>query len=151
MASPVSLCVLGGAPAWPSLLQAARAQGIALAPTYGMTETASQVVTLSPPEFEAGQTGCGRVLPHAQIEIGEGGAVRVRSRSLAQGYLTISASGSESSSPLCASFEPFPQDTAGPYLPTDDLGFLTQQAISTSWVAAATKLLAAAKTSFPLR
>lgn len=117
-------CVfLGGAPAWPSLLQAARAQGIALAPTYGMTETASQVVTLSPPEFEAGQTGCGRVLPHAQIEIGEGGAVRVRSRSLAQGYLMISASGSESSSPLCASFEPFPQDAAGPYLPTDDLGF----------------------------
>lgn len=60
---------LGGAPAWPSLLQRARQLRLPIAPTYGMTETAGQIATLKPQEFLAGQTGCGKPLPHAQITI----------------------------------------------------------------------------------
>ncbi|MEL6221047.1 MAG: 2-succinylbenzoate--CoA ligase [Cyanobacteria bacterium J06627_8] len=61
--------LLGGAPAWPALLDAARSHRIPLAPTYGMTETASQVVTLRPERFLDGQIGVGQVLPHAEISI----------------------------------------------------------------------------------
>jgi o-succinylbenzoate---CoA ligase len=60
---------LGGAPAWAELLDTARSQGLRLAPTFGMTETASQVATLHPDDFLAGRTGCGRVLPHADLTI----------------------------------------------------------------------------------
>ncbi len=131
--------LLGGAPAWPTLLSEARLQRIPLAPTYGMTETASQVVTLVPQDFLAGQTGCGQVLPHAQVEIcdrngqslarGQTGVLRVRSRSLAQGYVRIPLSvapfdgsvTSESALPLPLRL--FPEDCQGPFLDTDDLGF----------------------------
>ncbi|WP_044151064.1 AMP-binding protein [Leptolyngbya iicbica] len=61
--------LLGGAPPWPSLLQTARHRQLPLAPTYGMTETASQVATLLPQEFLAGHAGSGRSLPHAHLSI----------------------------------------------------------------------------------
>ncbi|TAF49983.1 MAG: hypothetical protein EAZ61_13605, partial [Oscillatoriales cyanobacterium] len=60
---------LGGAPAWDELLIAARSQGLRLAPTFGMTETAAQIATLHPDDFLAGRTGCGRVLPHAHLSL----------------------------------------------------------------------------------
>jgi len=88
--------LLGGAPAWPQLLDIARQQQINLAPTYGMTETASQVVTLKPSDFLSGNNSCGRVLPHAQIaicgeddrqlDIGQVGMIKIRAQSLALGY-----------------------------------------------------------------
>lgn len=133
--------LLGGAPAWPTLLAEARSQGIALAPTYGMTETASQVVTLNPQDFLRGQTGCGQVLPHAQVEVcdtagklvsvGQTGSVRVRSRSLAAGYVRVpttteivmtEAVSGHGSLP----FQPLPRDEQGSYLATDDLGFFDE-------------------------
>ncbi|GAB4143910.1 MAG: 2-succinylbenzoate--CoA ligase [Cyanobacteria bacterium J069] len=88
--------LLGGAPAWDDLLSQARQQGLRLAPTYGMTETASQIATLRPAEFLAGESGCGQVLPHAQVEVvddadrplpvGAVGRLKVRAASLALGY-----------------------------------------------------------------
>lgn len=78
--------LLGGAPAWSELLQAARQQRIRLAPTYGMTETASQIATLSPDDFLAGNDSCGRVLPHAKINIDKSGKLCIYSESLALGY-----------------------------------------------------------------
>jgi o-succinylbenzoate---CoA ligase len=78
--------LLGGAPSWNELLSSARKYQIRLAPTYGMTETASQIATLKPDDFLQGKAGCGQVLPHAQIEIGEGGAIAIQSQSLALGY-----------------------------------------------------------------
>ncbi|HIK45139.1 MAG TPA: AMP-binding protein [Leptolyngbyaceae cyanobacterium M65_K2018_010] len=91
--------LLGGAPAWPSLLDRARALGLPLAPTYGMTETASQVATLLPEEFLAGHSSCGRPLPHAQIRIlngagaeqppGQPGALAIAGPSLFLGYLSL--------------------------------------------------------------
>ncbi len=78
--------LLGGAPAWAELLETARQQRIRLAPTYGMTETASQIATLKPDDFLQGKTGCGQVLPHVQITIAENGAIAIQSQSLALGY-----------------------------------------------------------------
>jgi o-succinylbenzoate---CoA ligase len=78
--------LLGGASAWVELLESARNHHIRLAPTYGMTETASQIATLKPEDFLQGKTGCGKVLPHAQMTIAEGGAIVIQSESLALGY-----------------------------------------------------------------
>jgi len=82
--------LLGGAPPWESLLETARQYQIPLALTYGMTETASQVVTLKPDEFLAGNHSVGQVLPHANIIIhktsGEVGMIEIESESLGFGY-----------------------------------------------------------------
>ncbi len=88
--------LLGGAPAWPELLEQARKSQIPLSPTYGMTETASQIITLKPEEFLAGNQSCGRLLPHAQItitnpegealEVGKTGMITIQADSLAKGY-----------------------------------------------------------------
>ncbi|MGA1283467.1 MAG: AMP-binding protein, partial [Prochlorothrix sp.] len=58
---------LGGAPPWPSLLDRARALGLPLAPTYGMTETAAMVTVLAPADFGRGRSGCGPALPHVRL------------------------------------------------------------------------------------
>ena len=61
--------LLGGAPAWDSLLEEARKHRIQLSPTYGMTETASQIATLKAKDFLAGNNSYGQILPHAQVTI----------------------------------------------------------------------------------
>ncbi len=58
---------LGGGAAWLELLNKARNLQIPLALTYGMTETASQIATLKPQDFLAGNNSCGQILPHAKI------------------------------------------------------------------------------------
>lgn len=88
--------LLGGAPAWEALLEQARYYNIPLALTYGMTETASQVVTLKPDDFLAGKTSCGQVLPHARVTIcsptgevlgtNKTGIITIQADSLALGY-----------------------------------------------------------------
>ena len=88
--------LLGGAPAWPALLEQGRALGLNLAPTYGMTETAAQVATLKPAEFFQGHPSTGRCLPHAHITIqstdgrivdcAEVGVITIQSESLFHGY-----------------------------------------------------------------
>jgi len=88
--------LLGGAPAWLELLEQARQQGIRLAPTYGMTETASQIATLKPEDFLNGYNSCGQVLPHAKVTIrsstgqvlgaNQTGILTIQAESLALGY-----------------------------------------------------------------
>lgn len=88
--------LLGGAPPWQSLLDRARDFNIPVALTYGMTETASQVVTLKPSDFLEGNYSVGQVLPHAKISItGKGGEnlstremgkITIQSQSLGFGY-----------------------------------------------------------------
>lgn len=108
--------LLGGAPAWESLLDQARQLKLRVALTYGMTETASQIVTLLPEEFLQGRSRSGRVLPHAQVSIrdeagnslpaNQVGRVVIRAQSLMLGY--------------------FPQVLPLPELETEDLGFLDE-------------------------
>ncbi|BAY25752.1 AMP-dependent synthetase and ligase [Calothrix sp. NIES-2100] len=88
--------LLGGAPAWDELLEKARFHSIRLAPTYGMTETASQIATLKPDDFLNGKVNSGQILPHAQVEIlnqqgeildkNQTGNITIKAKSLAIGY-----------------------------------------------------------------
>lgn len=95
--------LLGGAPAWSSLLEAARSYSLPLAPTYGMTETASQIATLHPEDFLRGDSSgnllcdcSGKTLPHAritlqnaigeQLEAGQTGRITIQADSLMLGY-----------------------------------------------------------------
>ena len=117
--SQFHMILLGGAPAWPDLLAQAQKQQLRLAPTYGMTETASQIATLKPKHFLRGDRSCGQVLPHAKVmildpegrelEVDRVGAIAIQASSLALGYY-----------PPSPPFDP----TLHPYFQTDDLGFL---------------------------
>lgn len=107
---------LGGAPAWPSLLETARVHRLRLALTYGMTETAAQIATLKPDDFLQGANSVGAVLPHATVQIydsgctaqiGEVGSIVIQSSSLMLGY--------------------FPDATGATSFQTDDLGFWDTQ------------------------
>jgi O-succinylbenzoic acid--CoA ligase len=85
--SQFSTVLLGGAPPWEELLEKARFHQIRLAPTYGMTETASQIATLKPDEFLQGKFNSGKVLPHAKIIIDNPpGNLNIQTQSLALGY-----------------------------------------------------------------
>ncbi|MGK7911957.1 MAG: AMP-binding protein [Synechococcus sp.] len=91
---------LGGAPAWPSLLDAARRLRLPIAPAYGATETAAQVATLLPQAFLAGVQDCADLLPHVSIDIldragdrlpvNRVGRLAIQSPSLALGYVPAS-------------------------------------------------------------
>ncbi|NEP58505.1 MAG: AMP-binding protein [Symploca sp. SIO2G7] len=115
--------LLGGAPPWNSLLEQARRYNIPLAPTYGMTETASGIVTLKPEAFLSGNNSSGQVLPHAQVTIrnttgeildaNQTGMITIQADSLALGYY-----------PEAEAFNP---QSPIPDFPTDDLGFVDQQ------------------------
>ncbi len=99
--------LLGGAPPSLELLTRSRLAQLPLALTYGMTETASQISSLKPGEFLAGNDSCGRVLPHAEIRSIQSsddrvGAIEIKARSLMLGY--------------------FPNLDLTEYFETDDLG-----------------------------
>ena len=87
--------LLGGAPAWPSLLVQAAELPIAL--TYGMSETAAQVTTLLPKDFQQGTYSSGLPLPHVALAVhnltlsqpqpaNQVGRIALRSASLGLGY-----------------------------------------------------------------
>ncbi|MBC6419435.1 MAG: 2-succinylbenzoate--CoA ligase [Prochloron sp. SP5CPC1] len=79
--------LLGGAPPWRGLLDTARKAKIRLAPSYGMTETASMIVALPPDDFLAGNNSSGRVLPHGKVLAGnETGTIVIKTNSLCSGY-----------------------------------------------------------------
>ncbi|MDM9583051.1 2-succinylbenzoate--CoA ligase [Nostoc sp. GT001] len=94
--SQFNTVLLGGAPAWNELLEKARFHHIRLAPTYGMTETASQIATLKPDDFLSGKISSGQILPHAKVTIcnqqgeilnsNQIGNITIHAQSLALGY-----------------------------------------------------------------
>lgn len=77
---------LGGAPAWPDLLERAAALGLPLSLGYGMTETAAMVTALRPEEFLAGARNNGTSLPHATVQVGAGDTIVIGGDSLFRGY-----------------------------------------------------------------
>ncbi|MBN3889410.1 MAG: 2-succinylbenzoate--CoA ligase [Nostoc sp. JL31] len=97
--SQFNTVLLGGAPAWNELLEKARFHRIRLAPTYGMTETASQIATLKPDDFLGGKISSGQILPHAKVTIrnqqgeilnsNQIGNITIHAQSLALGYYPI--------------------------------------------------------------
>ncbi|MEM7770373.1 MAG: 2-succinylbenzoate--CoA ligase [Cyanobacteria bacterium P01_A01_bin.37] len=114
--------LLGGAPAWPELLNSVRTHRIPLAPTYGMTETASQVVTLPPDRFLAGHSSVGQSLPHANISIRPLSVLSSTddAQSHSVGAITIQCAS------LALGYYPDHFFDSGVYCP-DDIGFLDHE------------------------
>lgn len=81
-----ALVLIGGAPLWPSLAEAAAESCLPLALSYGMTETAAMVTAQHPGEFLAGDRSSGRPLPHAQVATTTEGRILIRAASLFRGY-----------------------------------------------------------------
>lgn len=112
--------LVGGAPAWPALLQAARQHHLRLALTYGMTETAAQVATLDPEQFLLGAAHNGHVLPHAQIAIEHQQHQGIVAPQIGQVVIECAS--------LCKGY--YPQLLASPRkFFTDDLGYFNDQGV----------------------
>ena len=77
---------LGGAPAWPALLEKAAAAQLPVSLGYGMTETAAMVTGLRPEDFLLGVRSNGAALPHASVQIDGDGVVSLGGDSLFRGY-----------------------------------------------------------------
>ncbi|MGH2613676.1 MAG: o-succinylbenzoate--CoA ligase [Thermomicrobiales bacterium] len=90
-------CVLlGGSAAPPSLVDDCLRLGIPVAPTYGLTETASQAATLLPAETPQKRESSGRPLPLTEVRIAASsgnaspndiGEIEVRGPTIFAGYL----------------------------------------------------------------
>ncbi len=65
----VRLVLLGGAAATPELMARAQAAGVRVAPTYGLTETASQIATQRPEDALRKPGSVGKALPWSRIRI----------------------------------------------------------------------------------
>ena len=79
--------LVGGAATDVRLLSTARAAGIRVLPTYGMTELASQVCTLPPTAPRSKWFTSGRLLPFREMELADSGEIMVRGRTRFFGYL----------------------------------------------------------------
>jgi o-succinylbenzoate---CoA ligase len=98
--------LLGGGPAPLPLLERALRAGAPVVQTYGLTETASQVVTLAPEDAVTKVGAAGKPLMGSQIRIEADGEIWVRGPSVSPGYLHQ------------------PQRLPGAWLRTGDLGYL---------------------------
>jgi o-succinylbenzoate---CoA ligase len=123
--------LLGGAQPNLELLTKARNTKLPLALTYGMTETASQITSLKPAEFLAGNNSCGRVLPHANIELrSPDGEIQIEAKSLMLGYFPVFNSSTD--------FEP------------DDLGSFDAEGYLTIIGRASAKIITGGENVFPI-
>ncbi|MEH2262257.1 2-succinylbenzoate--CoA ligase [Nostoc sp.] len=116
--SQFNTVLLGGAPAWNELLEKARFHQIRLAPTYGMTETASQIATLKPDDFLGGKISSGQILPHAKVTIRNQQGEILNSNQI--GNITIHAQS------LALGYYPITRENQTDFQ-IDDLGFLDEQ------------------------
>ncbi len=86
----VRAALVGGGPVPPALLERAAARGLPVIQTYGLTEAASQVTTLSPAEAMSRLGSAGRPLLSAEVRVdapvGEPGEILIRGPSVTPGY-----------------------------------------------------------------
>ncbi len=89
----LTVALIGGAAADDRLLSAARAAGIPAIPTYGMTETCSQIATPAPGAALDGSVGVAlsgveiRVVTGGQPVVGTEGGIEVRGPMVSAGYV----------------------------------------------------------------
>ncbi|MDR7562192.1 MAG: o-succinylbenzoate--CoA ligase [Armatimonadota bacterium] len=83
----VRAVLLGGGPIPQDLVAQCVEAGIPVAPTYGLTEAASQVATLHPSEVRRKLGSCGRPLPVVEVRVEGGeGEILVRGPTVMAGY-----------------------------------------------------------------
>lgn len=92
----VRTVMVGGGPVSESLMNEARRRGFPILPTYGLTETSSQIATLSPAAPDSKRYTAGVALPLADIDIrddngstvtsGTAGRIHVRGPMVSSGY-----------------------------------------------------------------
>jgi O-succinylbenzoic acid--CoA ligase len=75
--------LLGGGPAPRALIERALEAGFPVAPTYGMTETASQIAAIAPWEVGAHPGSVGAPFFHTEVRIGEGRRIEIKGPSIA--------------------------------------------------------------------
>lgn len=83
--SPLRCLLLGGGGAPRELVERALAAGAPVTPTYGLTEAASQVATMSPGEARAKPDSVGPPILTTEVRIEEDGVICVRGPSIAPG------------------------------------------------------------------
>ncbi|WP_408958703.1 class I adenylate-forming enzyme family protein [Natrinema sp. 74] len=96
-ADALRFVLLGGAPASDELLERCREHGVPVSPTYGMTETASQIATATPDEVDAHEGTVGQPLLFTDVSVvdetgkalepGEQGELVVSGPTVTPGYL----------------------------------------------------------------
>ena len=79
----LKVVLLGGGPLPPKLIEEAVDRGIPVAPTYGLTECASQVATLAPGQEEKESNSVGPPLSHTQVRIDEAGRILIQGPTVA--------------------------------------------------------------------
>jgi O-succinylbenzoic acid--CoA ligase len=85
---PTLRCVLlGGGPAPLPLLERASAAGVPVVQTYGLTETASQVVTLAPEDALRKLGSAGKPLMGSELRVSADGEIWVNGPSVSPGYV----------------------------------------------------------------
>jgi o-succinylbenzoate---CoA ligase len=135
--------LIGGAPPSIEVLTRARVANLPLALTYGMTETGSQVTSLKPAEFLAGNNSCGVALPHAKIKlhgvtdiVGAAqlehpiAAIQIKADSLMLGY--------------------FPDLNSSDYFEPDDLGSIDKNGYLTIVGRNSSKIITGGENVFPI-
>jgi O-succinylbenzoic acid--CoA ligase len=85
--STLRCVLLGGGPAPLPLLERAIAAHVPVVQTYGLTETASQVVTLAPEDAIRKVGSAGKPLMGSQIRIASDGEICVKGPTVSRGYL----------------------------------------------------------------
>jgi O-succinylbenzoic acid--CoA ligase len=79
--------LMGGGPIPAFLVDEAVSRGLPVHTSYGLTEMASQVTTTPPGASREELRTAGRVLPHREVAISEGGEILVRGETLFAGYV----------------------------------------------------------------
>ena len=75
--------LLGGGPASPALIERALDAGFPVAPTYGLTESASQIAAIAPWEVHAHPGSVGAPFFHTDVRISGEGRIAIRGPSVA--------------------------------------------------------------------
>lgn len=83
----VRTVLLGGGPASKAVLEICKQRDIPLVQSFGMTETASQIVTLPPKDALNKIGSSGKALFPAEVKIADDGEILLKGPSITPGYL----------------------------------------------------------------